>query len=223
MSAAPPIGALAPAWAEVARTSLLSDAMDLCALPENAAGGFRLLGARRVAIGRAVTVQQALIGPEGGVARQGEIALAAPPGAVLVVATPSASAAVSWGDAHTLRAMAAGLAGVVLGGALRDCDAIAKRALPVLCRGTSPLRSAGRLITAATAAPVTVAGVAIGPGDIVCLDADGLVAIPQAHEDSVLEAALARRAWEATRDRDLEARLAMRDGAERGAPVSGEC
>lgn len=194
-------------WLAVARTGLLSDAMDLCGLPANAAGDFRLFGRTRCAIGRAATIQQAAIGPEGGTGRHGEIALATAKGSILVVAMPASCQAVTWGEGHTLRALIAGLAGVVLGGATRDSAAIAGLPLPVLCKGTSPLRSKDRLVTARTDCPVSVDGVRICPGDIICLDDDGLVAVPAEHEREVLEQALAHLEWEAARDRDLHSRV----------------
>lgn len=195
------------AWAPVARTGLLSDAMDLCGLPANAAGGFRLLGTTSSAIGRAVTMRQEVEGPDGSTAQQGELALSSPEGSILVIAMPEDCAAVTWGEGHSLRAQIAGLAGVVLGGATRDSAALATGPLPVLCRGTSPLRSKGRLITAETGAPVSVVGVRIRPGDLVCFDGDGLVAVPAKREAEVLTKALAQAEWEADRDRNLRARM----------------
>jgi len=194
-----------PSWL---RSGLLSDAMDQCGLPANAAGGFRLLGRTRAAIGHAVTMRQSLWdGQPGQSARQGEIALAAPAGAVLVIAMPEGCGIATWGEGHTLRAMTARLAGVVIGVAARDAAALAGRDLPVLCAGTSPLRSKDRLVTVETGAPVTVAGVRIAPGDLVCFDEDGLAAVPAAHEAEVLKAAEAILHWEAARDRELQARL----------------
>lgn len=197
-------------WEPVARCGLLSDAMDLCGLPANAAGGFRLLGSQRHAIGRAVTMKQAEIGSDGGSGLQGDIALASPQGSILVVEMPSACDAVTWGEGHSLRAMIAGLGAVVLGGATRDSKAIADMPLAVLCKGTSPLRSKGRLVTTHTDCPVTVEGVRICPGDIVCVDDDGLVAIPAEYESIVLERALAHLQWETARDKDLFVKLNAR-------------
>lgn len=202
------------AWGPVARTSLISDAMDMCGLPGNAAGGFRLLGARRVAIGRAVTMQQALDTGEGGTGRQGEIALAAPAGHILAIGLPEGCEAATWGEGHSMRALIAGLSGVVMAGATRDAGSLQGGTLPVLCRQASPLRSKERLVTSGTGCPVQICGVRICPGDIICFDDDGLVAVPAAHEAQVLERALRHLEWETARDQDLQTRLdAARSGA----------
>ena len=58
-------------------------------------------------------------------------------------------------------------------------------------------------VAGALGVPVEVGGVAIEPGDIVVLDADGVVVVPQDRRDEVLAAAQAREA----KERELVPRL----------------
>ena len=50
----------------------------------------------------------------------------------------------------------------------------------------------------ARAVPDTLGGVLIAPGDLVMADDDGVVVIPQSHEQQVLEIARARASAEST-------------------------
>ena len=124
----------------------ISDAMDELKLPQNAGGGYRLLGGRGgTAFGRAFTLKQVMIEVGGeGVVRHGEAALSlAMPGDILVVDAGGNTDIVTWGEGHTLRALSNHLNGVVIHGATRDAEALESTELPVLCRGTSPVRSKG--------------------------------------------------------------------------------
>lgn len=138
------------------RTSHISDAADLLGVGiRQGAGGFFYLGdPDATAIGRAFTVRQVLAEtlqsgakPE---ARHGEAAdRLASPGEILVIAIDGATEAATWGEAHTLRSIRRGLAGVLIDGATRDFAALGRRRFPVLCRASSPVRSSGRLHTVA--------------------------------------------------------------------------
>lgn len=192
----------------------ISDALDELGLPPNAGGGYRMLGGAGTAFGRAFTLRQepAQVG-QPSVTRQGEAALTlAQPGDILIIDAGGLTDIATWGEGHTLRAMTNGLAGVVLHGATRDAAALATRSLPVLCRGTSPLRSKGRLHTACVQEVVTIGGVRIAPGDLVAIGPDGIAAVAARDEEAVIAKALEILAVETARDRDLEARAGLRAG-----------
>ncbi|MBD9388485.1 RraA family protein [Agrobacterium sp. AGB01] len=181
----------------------ISDAMDELGLPQNAAGGYRLLGGKGGTVfGRAFTLKQTLLKPgETGIVRQGEAALTlASPGDVLVIDAGNAGDVVTWGEGHSLRAQINGLKGVVLNGATRDSEALAAGPLPVLCRGTSPLRSKGRLQTLEIGAPVSIHSVQINVGDLIVFGADGLACIPKHDVKHVLEMACEIQTKEMQRD-----------------------
>jgi 4-hydroxy-4-methyl-2-oxoglutarate aldolase len=194
-------------------TTHLSDALDDLAIPNCVIGGFNYLGPQEyTAIGPAFTLKQEVVAvaseaPKGS-ARHGEATqeLAAP-GDVLVIDVGGDTSMCSWGEAHTLRAMARGLGGVLINGATRDSAGISRRAFPLSCLGYSPVRSAGRLRTTAVGRPVHIGKLTIRPGDIVALDRDGVVCVPAEFANDVLAKAQHIRDHEIDRDRELEAKL----------------
>jgi regulator of RNase E activity RraA len=197
------------------RTSHISDAADLLGVGiRQGAGGFFYLGdPDATAIGRAFTVRQVLAEtlqsgakPE---ARHGEAAdRLASPGEILVIAIDGATEAATWGEAHTLRSIRRGLAGVLIDGATRDFAALGRRRFPVLCRASSPVRSSGRLHTVAMNTEVAIAGVSINAGDLIAIDGDGFVSVPAEYAQDVLAEAEKIRLREETRDREIQKREA---------------
>ncbi|MGK6316643.1 RraA family protein [Neorhizobium sp. DT-125] len=188
----------------------ISDAMDELGLACNAGGGYRLLGGKGgTAFGRAFTLRQIVSEPGGETTiRHGEAALSlASPGDILVIDVGGNTEIVTWGEGHTLRAMINGLRGVVLHGATRDAEALEGWDMPVLCRGTAPVRSKGRLHTAAIGEVLDIAGVRIAPGDLIAINVDGLVAVSKEHEVQVLAKAREILAFEQARDKELSQRL----------------
>jgi regulator of RNase E activity RraA len=181
----------------------ISDAMDELGLPQNAGGGYRLLGGKgRTVLGRAFTLKQVLAEPDTpSVVRQGDAALSlAIPGDILIVDAGGNADIATWGEGHSLRAQINGLNGVVLHGATRDAEALAEGSLPVLCRGTSPLRSKGRFHTVSVGESLTLAGVRVKTGDLVAISVDGLVCVPIDGAIEVLVKACEIQAMEQKRD-----------------------
>jgi 4-hydroxy-4-methyl-2-oxoglutarate aldolase len=195
------------------RTGHFSDAMDDLGIRGGAASGVNYLGPPGVtAIGPAFTLRQAIVEHEQRttkpVTRHADAAreLAAP-GDVLVIDVGGHTGISTWGEAQTLRAMARGLAGVLLHGATRDAPGIRLRQFPIGCFGFSPRRSSGRLETVALNEPVEMAGVVIRPGDLVAFDEDGLVCVAAENIDAVVAQARVIANREVQRDRELESKL----------------
>ncbi len=111
-----------------------------------------------------------------------------------------------WGEVLTTAAEARGIAGLVIDACVRDCDALATHRFPVFATGLA-LTGASKSRRGAVDRAVTVGDVAVEPGDWVVGDVDGVVVLPGAQLDTVLEAAHARA--------DKEAALfeALRGGA----------
>jgi regulator of RNase E activity RraA len=114
------------------------------------------------------------------------------PGAVLVVTGASQSRTAILGDLVARELLAAGIAGVVTDGLIRDSRDVAALGLGVWARGTTPVASAkngpGRV-----GGSVDLAGVAVSDGDLVVADADGVVVWPGDSVDDLLAAADAKR------------------------------
>jgi len=97
-----------------------------------------------------------------------------------------------WGELLSTASKARGAAGAIMDGMVRDVRAIRKLGFPVFHGGIGPLDSKGRGKIMAIDVPIECAGVRIEPGDLLFGDADGVVSIPRAIEDKVIEAALAK-------------------------------
>ena len=108
----------------------------------------------------------------------------AKPGDVLV-ATMGEEEYGPWGDILSAAAMAAGLAGLVDNGYVRDATAINACGFPVFARGVA-LRNTVKADPGRHGVPVSIAGVEVSPGDIVVGDEDGLVVVPSARYTQVL-------------------------------------
>jgi regulator of RNase E activity RraA len=81
------------------------------------------------------------------------------------------------------------MTGVVTNGNCRDTDELILQGVPVYSKyqggGTRP----GRIEAGAINKPVVVGGVLINPGDVIVADGDGVIVVPRAYMDQVLEAA----------------------------------
>jgi 4-hydroxy-4-methyl-2-oxoglutarate aldolase len=122
--------------------------------------------------------------------------LKAKPGDVLVVDAKGFMEAGPWGDVLTEAAMARGVAGLVLHGAVRDAEAIVRMGFPVFCRGLS-IKGTGKHQPGRLNVPVCIGDALVRPGDIVVGDRDGLVMVEADAVERVLASAQAREAKEA--------------------------
>lgn len=93
-----------------------------------------------------------------------------------------------------------GIAGCVIDGAIRDVDSIRELGFPVWSRGVTPVSGKHRLQALELNGPVSLAGIAVMPGDLVVADATGACIVPQGFAGEVLarcrELELAERAVE---------------------------
>jgi 4-hydroxy-4-methyl-2-oxoglutarate aldolase len=119
----------------------------------------------------------------------------APRGSVLVVSADGFVAGY-WGEVLTVAAQAAGIAGLVIDGGVRDVAALARRAFPVFSRGIS-VRGTVKASAPSVGGPIRITGVDVAPGDLVVADDDGVVVLPAAEVQRVLSAGEARAAKEA--------------------------
>jgi regulator of ribonuclease activity A len=95
-------------------------------------------------------------------------------GRVLVVDGHGSPAIALLGDAMARRAAAAGWAGIIVNGAVRDAQALASIDIGLLALAVVP-RRAGKAGIGARGIPVSFGGVTFEPGGSVWCDADGVV------------------------------------------------
>jgi 4-hydroxy-4-methyl-2-oxoglutarate aldolase len=176
-------------------TCAVSDALERHGLA-GAVLELRSLAAVRPVAGRAVTVQ---LGTSHGERPTRHLCTAAVeasgPDDVIVVANGGRVDCASWGGLLSTAASLRGVSGVVLDGALRDVPEAIDVELPVYARAPVPVTARGRVVELDWDVAITVGGVPVAPRDLVLADASGVVVIPAAVADEVLNTAeeIARR------------------------------
>jgi 4-hydroxy-4-methyl-2-oxoglutarate aldolase len=105
-------------------------------------------------------------------------------GDVIVIATSGDDTAATVGDLWAFWAKKIGVAAIVCDGLVRDVTGLLKVGIPVFARGIKP-NSAFKHGPGEVNMGVTCGGVAIGPGDIIVGDRDGVVAVPLAEAEQV--------------------------------------
>ena len=105
-------------------------------------------------------------------------------GDVIVIATSGDDTAATIGDLWAFWAKKIGVAAIVCDGLVRDVAGLLKVGIPIFARGIKP-NSAFKHGPGEVNMDVTCGGVAIGPGDIIVGDRDGVVAVPLAQVEQV--------------------------------------
>jgi len=118
-------------------------------------------------------------------------------GDVLVINANSETNRACFGDILGELCVSKGIAGVVIDGATRDLDELAALGLPVFARGSNP---AGpfKYGPGTIGRAVACGNVVCHPGDAIFGDSDGLVVVPAANLEAVLEQTMAQDAMENT-------------------------
>lgn len=114
----------------------------------------------------------------------------APRGSILVVSTGGFVAGY-WGEVLTVAAEAAGMAGLVIDGGVRDIAALTARRFPVFSRGIS-MRGTIKASAPSVGRPISFTGTPVAAGDLVVADDDGVLVIPAAHVQATLAQGQAR-------------------------------
>ena len=104
---------------------------------------------------------------------------AMPDGCVCVADAMGVTDAGIFGDILCARMGKRGVAGPVTDGVVRDIQGVLGTGLPVWCQGAAAPASVAGLTFVAWEQPIGCGGVAVFPGDIIMVDDDGAVCIPQ--------------------------------------------
>jgi regulator of RNase E activity RraA len=133
------------------------------------------------------------------------------PGEVAVLACDGPTELIApWGELLSTAARARRAAGCLTDGLVRDVLRIRAMDFPVFHGGIGPLDTKNRAEMVAKDVTVTVAGVAVSPGDWILGDADGVVVIPADKADAVIRAALDKITAEDTTRAELESGQSLR-------------
>ena len=134
---------------------------------------------------------------------------AMPPGVIAVVGAMGVVDAGIFGDILCARMRQRDVAALVTDGVVRDAEGVIGTGLPVWCRGTAAPPSVAGLTFVGWQEPVGCGGVAVFPNDVVVVDGDGAVLIPQALLDEVIDASIEQERLEAWIMREVEGGAAL--------------
>ena len=126
-------------------------------------------------------------------------------GDILVVDAKGFMESGIWGDVMTAGAIAKGVGGLVVDGAVRDAQSMVDIGFPVFSRGLS-IKGSGKRQVGKVQKPILCGGTIVRPGDIIIGDRDGLVIVDPAEIDEVL------RLSEAREDNEAKLRQRLTDG-----------
>ncbi|NBW67035.1 hypothetical protein EBR44_14930, partial [bacterium] len=125
------------------------------------------------------------------------------PGEIPVFACSNPGRVAPWGELLSTASQVRGSAGALMDGCVRDIKPILAMGFPVFHGGVAPLDSKGRGKIMAIDVPIECAGVTVAPGDLIFGDADGVVVVPQAVEQKVLDLAFEKIKGERSTLQDL--------------------
>ena len=167
-------------------TTSISDALDRLGIGGQCLN-IKPLDHRFRLVGRAYTI---LYGPAGvPPGTVGDYIDDVEPGGVVVLDNGGRENATVWGDILTWVAHRRGVGGTVIDGACRDTYLARELGYPIYSRSYSMRTGKDRVQVEAINGPVNIGDARVTTGDLLRGDADGVVVIPRAHEDAVLDAA----------------------------------
>jgi regulator of RNase E activity RraA len=114
---------------------------------------------------------------------------AMPEGCITVADAMGVTDAGIFGDILCARMKKKGVAALITDGVLRDAAGVKATGLPVWCQGAAAPPSVAGLTFVNWGEPIGCGGVAVFPDDVVVVDDDGAVLIPQAFVDEIVAAA----------------------------------
>jgi regulator of RNase E activity RraA len=167
-------------------TTALSDALDRLGIPGQCLG-IKPLDPRFRLAGRAFTILYGPASVPSGTV--GDFIDDVAEGSVIVIDNGGRENATVWGDILTMVAHRRKIAGTVIDGACRDTFLSREIMYPIFSRSYSMRTGKDRVQVEAFNGPVNIGDARVLPGDILRGDADGVIAIPQAHENEVLTVA----------------------------------
>lgn len=126
------------------------------------------------------------------------------PGDVLVVAVTAPSTHGMFGDLLATSLQVKGVRGLVIDAAVRDTADLRQMGFPVWTRHVS-CQGTVKATPGSVNVPISLGGISISPGDVICADDDGVVVVERAEAAWALEQSQARLAREVETRAKLEA------------------
>ena len=134
---------------------------------------------------------------------------AMPPGCIAVVGANGVADAGIFGDILCARMARRGVAALVTDGVVRDLAGVLGTQLPVWCAGAAAPPSVAGLTFVGWQEPIGCGGVAVFANDVIVVDDDGAVVIPQALLGAVVEASVEQERLESWIMQEVDAGAAL--------------
>lgn len=112
------------------------------------------------------------------------------PGEVAVLDNNGREDCAVWGDIVSIYAARRGIAGTLIDGVCRDIQILRERNYPVFSKGTYMVSGRDRVYADRVGVTVSIAGIQVNPGDLICGDGNGAVVVPFERAEEVLKTAL---------------------------------
>ena len=128
----------------------------------------------------------------GGYNAQKQVFDAVREGEVIVIEARGEAGSGTLGDILAIRAHARGAAGIVTDGGVRDYDAVASVGVPVFSSGPHPAVLGRKHVPWEHDVTIGCGGTTVQPGDVIVGDHDGVIVVPPALVEEVVDAALAQ-------------------------------
>lgn len=134
---------------------------------------------------------------------------AMPEGVVAVADAMGLTSAGIFGDILVARMKKRGVAALVTDGVMRDVAGVLATGMPVWCAGAAAPPSVAGLTFVGWQEPIGCGGIAIFPDDVIVVDDDGAVVIPQKLLDEVTKLAVEQERFETWAVGEVEKGLAL--------------
>jgi 4-hydroxy-4-methyl-2-oxoglutarate aldolase len=155
---------------------------------------------------RSESVPAAVAGKKSGLGEIDAHRIARPGDVLVVQGVPNVS---SLGGTSAAVGKRQGEIGAVVDGGVRDVDHSRRIGYPVWSSSVTPITGKWRVQTVDFNIPVTIAGIAVIPGDVVLADECGVCFVPRSRAKEVLAIAQRWSAWEAQRLEKLAAGIPL--------------
>lgn len=106
---------------------------------------------------------------------------------IVIVDTGNDNISGFWGELATTVCMRNGVRGAVIDGGAKDAGFVKQMGFPIFCRFTSPVDGFYRSRLRGWQIPIWINDILIHPNDIIVGDSDGVLVVPQAIAEDVLE------------------------------------
>ena len=111
------------------------------------------------------------------------------PGEVAVIDNGGRLDCTVWGDIMSYYAVKKGIAGTVIDGVCRDINVIRQLKYPIFSKSVYMVTGKDRVYVDYVNEPVSIAGVQVNPGDLICADNSGVIVVPRTKAAEILKVA----------------------------------